>query len=113
SFIIGDAGSGKTTFFKKLAKEIIEQNSIRNDSEFYPILLSFMTLRDNGYDVDSAILDYFSRDWNKDLSINWKELKSKANCCIFFDGLDELALLSDKELAIKSLNKFHLTNPEI
>src|SRR5690606_26582888 len=26
SFIIGDAGSGKTTFFKKLAKEIIEQN---------------------------------------------------------------------------------------
>lgn len=113
SFIIGDAGSGKTTFFKKLATEIIEQNSFRNDSEFYPILLNFISLRDNGYDVNLTISDYFKRDWNRDLNIDWEELKIKANCCIFFDGLDELALISDKELAIQSLNDFHVKNPEI
>lgn len=113
SFIIGDAGSGKTTFFKELAKEIIEQNAFRNDLEFYPILLSFISLRDSGYDVDFTISEYFQRDWNKDLNINWDEIKLKANCCIFLDGLDELALISDKELAIKSLNTFHQLNPDI
>jgi hypothetical protein len=113
TFIIGDAGSGKTTFFKKLAKEIIEQNAFRNDLEFYPILLSFVSLRANDYDVNSTISDYFNREWNKDLSIGWDEIKSKNNCCVFFDGLDELALVSDKKLAIQALNEFHQSYPNI
>lgn len=113
SFIIGDAGSGKTTFFKKLSKEIIEQNALRNDIEFYPILLSFISLRENGFNVDTTINEYFRRDWNKDLNIDWKEIKLKNNCCVFFDGLDELAHISDKKLAIESLNKFNQENPNI
>jgi DNA polymerase III delta prime subunit len=113
SFIIGEAGSGKTTFFKNLAKEIIEQNAFRHDIEFYPILLSFIALRDNGYKVDSTISNYFKLEWNKDLNILWEEIKSKTNCCIFFDGLDELALIGDKERAVQALNDFHQSNPDI
>lgn len=40
-FIIGESGSGKSTLFRQLSKQIVEQNSLRNDYELYPIIISF------------------------------------------------------------------------
>lgn len=36
--IVGESGSGKTTLFKQISNNIIYENSIRNNYEFYPII---------------------------------------------------------------------------
>ena len=40
-FIIGESGCGKSTLFRELAKQVIEQNGLRNDYELYPIITTF------------------------------------------------------------------------
>ena len=107
SFIIGEAGSGKTTFFKELANEIITQNSFRNETEFYPILISFRDLKAASFNLEKAVQQYFLKDWNVSLEIDFGKILVQANCCIFIDALDELAITSDKENAISAINLFH------
>ncbi len=113
SVIVGDAGSGKTTLFKTLSTELITQNSIRNNIDFYPILLTFTSLRDTGYDLENALFSYFNRDWTKDLEIDVNYILENNKCCIFIDALDELAIVEEKEKALDSINAFHKKYPEI
>ena len=90
SIIIGEPGSGKTTFFKTLSKEIIEQNSLRNDVEFYPIILTFIDLRNTNFNLEQSVIEYFKKDWNVDLLIDGKKIIEEKRCVIFIDALDEL-----------------------
>jgi len=107
SFIVGEAGSGKTTFFKDLAMEIITQNTFRNNAEFYPIIITFRELKDSNFDLIKTIENYFSKDWNNELNINFLKILKSAQCCVFIDALDELAINEDKDKAIKAINRFH------
>lgn len=113
TIIIGEPGSGKSTLFKKLSKEIIEQNSIRNDVEFYPIIISFNALKIAQYDLVNAINLYFSTEWNESLLINGEEIIKQGNCVLFIDALDELPKVSDKEKALKAINEFHSKHPSV
>jgi hypothetical protein len=113
SIIIGEPGSGKTTFFKTLSKEMIEQNSLRNDTEFYPIILTFIDLRNTNFDLEKSIIEYFKKDWNIDLMIDGKEIIEEKRCVIFIDALDELPQKEQKEEALKTINEFHEKYTEI
>ena len=44
-FIIGESGCGKSTLFRELAKQVIEQNGLRNDYELYPIITTFNQIK--------------------------------------------------------------------
>lgn len=107
TIIVGEPGSGKSTLLKKLSKEVIEQNSLRNDCEFYPILLSFNDLNQNSFDVEETINEYFRRDWNRDLHIDGKQVLESANCVVFIDALDELPNNEKKSDALKAIDRFH------
>jgi len=113
SIIIGEPGSGKTTFFKTLSKEIIEQNSLRNDTEFYPIILSFIDLQDTDFDLEKSIINYFKKNWNADLMIDGKKIIEENRCVIFIDALDELPQKGQKEAALKTINEFYEKHSEI
>lgn len=113
SIIIGEPGSGKSTFFKTLAKEIIEQNSLRNDAEFYPIILTFNDLKKSSFEIEEAVIEYFKQEWNKDLFINASSILKQGNCVLFIDALDELAQEGLKETALTSINKFYDKYPTI
>ncbi len=113
TIIIGEPGAGKSTLFKTLSKEIIEQNALRNDVEFYPIIINFNSLKAARYDLVKAIKEYFRADWNKHLLIDGEQIIKQGNCVLFIDALDELPIVSDKEKALNAINDFHTAYPDI
>ena len=113
SIITGQPGCGKSTFFKHLAKEIILQNSLRNDNDFYPVLITFRDIVQSNFDLQETLITYFNSDWNKDLSIDAKEILLKNGCAIFIDALDEVAKPELKEKALEAIRDFNLQYPEI
>lgn len=106
SIIIGEPGAGKSTLFKTLSNEIITQNSLRNNQEFYPIILTFKEIEQNDFNIEIAIDSFFKRDWNLDLHIDGSKIIETENCALFIDALDELPVISSKEKALSALKKF-------
>ena len=113
SIIVGDPGTGKSTLFKTLSKEIIEQNAFRNDSEFYPILLNFNLLKLADFNLEQAVNLYFQSTWNNDLHINSQLIINTNSCVIFIDALDELPINEEKENALSAINNFYKKHPNI
>jgi hypothetical protein len=113
SLIIGEPGCGKSTLFKTLSSEIITQNSLRNNQDFYPIILTFKEIEQADFDLEIAIESYFNKDWNVDLGIDSKAIIKTENCAVFIDALDELAKKESKEKALQSVADFNEKFPNI
>lgn len=113
SLIIGEPGCGKSTLFKTLSNEIITQNSLRNNQDFYPIILTFKEIEQANFDLEFAIECYFNKDWNVDLGIDSKAIIKTENCAVFIDALDELAKKESKEKALESIADFNEKFPNI
>ena len=111
--IVGESGSGKTTLFKQISNNIIYENSIRNDYEFYPILLKFIDLKLNEFDVIKSIKNYFKSDNYISLNFDVDALLKKKNYILFIDALDEIGDKEFKEQALTTIKKFNQENPEI
>lgn len=112
AIIIGDPGSGKTTLFKKLSKEIIEQNALRNDAEFYPVILTFNDVKEASYDIEEAIHYYFNSEW-LNITVDVDDIIQTNQCVVFVDALDELPLLAEKEQALQAITDFNAVHPAI
>jgi SpoVK/Ycf46/Vps4 family AAA+-type ATPase len=113
SLIIGEPGCGKSTLFKSLSNEIITQNSLRNNQDFYPIILTFKEIEQATFSIEKAIENYFKKDWNEDLEVDSTEILKTENCAIFIDALDELAKKESKESALESVAEFNKKYPQI
>ena len=113
SIIIGEPGCGKSTLFKTLSNEIITQNSLRNNQDFYPIILTFKEIETSDFNLEDTIEYYFKKDWNEDLNIDSKQILENENCAVFIDALDELAKIESKESALTAVSDFNLKYPNI
>lgn len=113
SIIIGQPGCGKTTLFKVLTKEVIEQNTLRNDVEFYPILIAFRDVYEANFDIAKALNNHFDKSFFKDLDINVKSLLEKRNFILFIDSLDEIGKKDLKEKSLNAIKEFKKSFPEV
>ena len=86
---------------------------MRNDSEFYPILLTFNSLKNAGFDLQEAVYKYFKSEWNKEFLIDAQSVLSSSSCVIFIDALDELPINEEKESALLAINEFYKKYPSI
>lgn len=112
-FIIGESGSGKSTLFRQLSKQIVEQNSLRNDYELYPIIISFNQIKRNNFSIEKTIHEYFSNELYNDLMIDANSILRENKCVIFIDALDEIASNTEKELAFDCIQSFSEQYPSI
>lgn len=112
-FIIGESGSGKSTLFRQLSKQIVEQNSLRNDYELYPIIISFNQIKRNNFSIEKTIHEYFSNELYNDLMIDANSILRGNKCVIFIDALDEIASNTEKELAFDCIQSFSEQYPSI
>jgi len=111
--IVGESGSGKTTLFKQISNNIIYENSIRNDYEYYPLLLKFIDLKINNFNLTDTVENYFQSENYKSLEFDSNQLLHKKNYILFIDALDEIGEKEFKEKALKAVKVFHHENPEI
>lgn len=112
-FIIGESGSGKSTLFRQLSKQIIEQNSLRNDYELYPIILSFNQIKQQDFSIEITIKKYFSNEIYQNIAIDIDSVLNENRCIIFIDALDEIASNGEKELAFNCIQAFSEQYPHI
>lgn len=113
ALIVGESGSGKSTFFKQLANDIIFENALRNDYEYYPFILKFCDFKDCQFDVIKLLERYLSQDGIKEINIDLKQILIKRNFVLFIDALDEIGTSELKEEALLSIQKFRDEYPEI
>ncbi|GAB2560694.1 NACHT domain-containing protein [Spirosoma areae] len=113
SLIVGEAGSGKSTFFKLLAGDIIEQNFIRDNYELYPIIITFSDLKAEGYDINKSIHNYFLSSDYKDILIDSNSILSNQKFILFIDALDELGNGQDKSKALIAVYDFKKEYPDV
>lgn len=111
--IVGESGSGKTTLFKQIANNIIYENSINNNCEYYPIILKFTDVKDNGFNVANSIKSYFEKDVYKTLEVEYEELLKAKNFILFVDALDEIGDKDNKNKALAAIKEFQNENSEI
>lgn len=113
SIITGQPGCGKSTFFKHLAKEIILQNSLRSNLDFYPIIITFRDIVLTNFNLYETLVSYFKSDWNNDLHIDVDDILLKNGCAILIDALDEVAKPELKEKALECIKDFNIKYPSI
>lgn len=111
--IVGESGSGKTTLFKQIASNIIYENSINNTCEIYPIILRFVDIRDNNFDVLKSVENYFEKDVYKTLEVEYEEILKAKNFVLFVDALDEIGEKEDKDKALIAIKEFQKNNTDI
>jgi energy-coupling factor transporter ATP-binding protein EcfA2 len=113
AIIVGESGSGKSTFFKQLANEIIFENALRNDYEYYPFILKFCDFQECDFDVIKLLEQYLNQEGIKEISINLEEILEKRNFVLFIDALDEIGDSEQKEKALEAIQDFRNEFPEI
>ncbi len=101
NLIIGEYGTGKTSFCKKFAYDLslLCQNSEKNRIPIFIELKNFV----EGQTLDEFILTYLSKN---DLKLNYSHFKSlneKGLLILIFDGLDEIPLQADTHIFEKYL----------
>lgn len=113
SLIVGEPGSGKSTLINRLVVELLQQNSIRNDSALYPIILKFKNLSLNDFSLMRLLESHFSSDELGTLDIDIREIVEANRCVIFIDALDEIGSNETKEKCLQAVQDFQKSYPEI
>jgi HEAT repeat protein len=114
--VLGDPGSGKTTFLKFLALTFAKGKGystgiLNMDKEFLPILVPLKAYADGlQQDLSLPLGDYISQYYRSlefpDLSELFKHELDEGNSLILLDGLDEVVSASDRKLIVERIENF-------
>jgi HEAT repeat protein/energy-coupling factor transporter ATP-binding protein EcfA2 len=114
--VLGDPGSGKTTFLKFLALTFAKgkgysTRTLNTDKEFLPILVPLKAYADGlQQDLSLPLGDYTSQYYKSlefpNLSELFKHELDEGNCLILLDGLDEVVSASDRKLIVERIENF-------
>jgi len=113
ALIVGESGSGKSTFFKQLANDIIFENGVRNDYEYYPFILKFCDLANCDFDIIKLLEKYVVEDGLKEINLDLEDIIEKRNFVLFIDALDEIGTHELKEKALQAIQQFRTDFPEV
>lgn len=113
SLIVGESGSGKSMLFKQLANDIIFENGLRNNYEYYPFILKFCDFKNCDFDVIKLLEKYLLQEGIKEINIDLDEILEKRNFVLFIDALDEIGTYELKEKALAAIQEFRVEYPEI
>lgn len=114
--VLGDPGSGKTTFLKFLALTFAKGKGYSTrkldiDKEFLPILVPIKAYADGlQQDLSLPLGDYISQYYRSlefpNLSELFKHELDEGNCLILLDGLDEVVSANDRKLIVERIENF-------
>ena len=114
--VLGDPGSGKTTFLKFLALTFAKGKGYSTrkldiDKEFLPILVPIKAYADGlQQDLSLPLGDYISQYYRglefPNLSELFKHELDVGNCLILLDGLDEVVSAGDRKLIVERIENF-------
>jgi len=113
SIVTGTSGSGKTTLFRKLAIEIIEQNSLRDTKNLIPVLIKFIDITVNRFNLKDTLIEHFKIEELKDTPYDIEEFLQTGSIILFIDALDEIAKHELKINALESINEFKADYPNV
>lgn len=105
--IMGDPGSGKTTFLRFLARKSCDEI----DAKILPIFLRFADIYDyaknHDIDLDDAIVEYFitvnAKNGNVINVDEFENMAKDGHWLFLFDSLDELSSTSAREEIVKAV----------
>ena len=114
--VLGDPGSGKTTFLKFLALTFAKgqgqsTKTLNIDKAFLPIIVPIKAYADAlQQDLSLPLGDYIAQYYKSlefpNLSELFKHELDEGNCLILLDGLDEVVSASDRNLIVERIENF-------
>jgi Restriction endonuclease/NACHT domain len=109
-FILGEFGSGKTSFCRRFAYDLLDERFRRNQPQRYiPILIN---LRENrrSFDLPRLLVDTLTSRYGVKLNSfhAFEHFCTKRHICLLLDGLDEMVDRSDRRSIAQCLEQVFL-----
>ena len=112
--VLGAPGSGKTTFMRYLALTFARKLSgdrLKLDEDRLPILITVQNIVDDLLKDDKTIADVLSKHVNSELQMDlpddyFTSYLEKGECIVLFDGLDEVADVTQRGQVAEKVRRF-------
>jgi WD40 repeat protein len=94
--LLGDFGSGKTTFAKRFAAQLADQWRERGTGSRIPVLIDLRNARSTTLSLENILIDHFARLSSRNFNIGaLLHLNREGHLLLIFDGFDEMLGYSD------------------
>ncbi|MCB9758185.1 MAG: NACHT domain-containing protein [Candidatus Omnitrophica bacterium] len=113
--ILGNPGTGKTTLLRFIVLAFAQNraNLLELNEERLPILINLhdFVSKKNTRESDYSLLDYLNTHAKESLSLElpsnfFRNALDQQQCCVCFDGLDELGTIGDRHNLVKIITSF-------
>lgn len=109
-FVLGDYGSGKTSFCRNLVYELLVEKYQRHlEQKFTPLLINLRDYR-NAFNIQQLITDTLINQHGVALPsfMAFERMCSSGTVLLVLDGFDEMADRSDKQTLVDCFNQIYL-----
>jgi WD40 repeat protein len=105
--LLGDFGTGKTSFTKRLAHDLAIKYEKDKTASFIPVLINLKDVS-KALGLENIIFDHFSRTANMNVSPDaFLHLLKEGKIILMFDGFDEMATQSNAALTMRNFQELN------